>query len=111
MEKKLMIEEKLKKFCLVTSGDDIFHSMSLYSYDYIKNFAPQTFKEVRYYTLESCKHFIVAKETKCYAEFARTCFRREVAMFTIHGTMCVVNDLDILKEIINTLKKGGKIGR
>lgn len=106
-KKKLMVDAKLKNYCIKRKGDTSgIHTMKLYSYDYIKNFAPETFKNVRYYILDTCRHFITGKETKCYMDFCKHQFTEEVALITIGNVMCVINNVDVLKELIIELKEG-----
>lgn len=106
MEKKLMIDPSIRKFCIECKGDSInLHPMNLYSYDYIKNTTPETFKNVKYFILDSCKYFITAKEVKCYAEFRNHVLDDNIILVTINGVMCAINSESCIKELINIFKK------
>lgn len=106
MKKKLMVDSKLMKYCKECNSDDNFHIMKIYSYDYIRNYAPEHFKNVVYFNMDSCRHYILSKETKCFTAFIRSSITDDVVLITIDGQLCVVDNIEALKEIINELKGG-----
>lgn len=108
MRKKLMVDAKLKEYCKEHSSEENFYTMKTYSYDYIRNYAPDTFKNVIYFNMDSCRHYILSKETKCFTAFMRESITDEVVLVTINGQLCVVDNIDILKELIDELKGGNK---
>lgn len=107
MRKKLMVDAKLKEYCKEHSSEENFYTMKIYSYDYIRNYSPDTFKNVIYFNMDSCRHYILSRETKCFTAFMRASITDEIVLVTINGQLCVVDNIDVLKELINELK-GGK---